>query len=80
MATQNQNPNWAAKEVIFNKKDLVNKNVHKQTILEPSLSDIMIIRKWIDYAKGIGDHSVKFFDHQNILYPEIYGIAKSRIN
>ena len=36
--------------------------------LKPSLSglnlnDVLIIRKWLDYAKGIGDSSAEFINY-----------------
>jgi Flp pilus assembly protein TadD len=53
-------------------------------IINPSLSglnlsDVLIIRNWIDYAKGVGDPSVHLLN-QNTVYAEmIYRIAKERL-
>ena len=53
-------------------------------IITPSLSglnlqDILIIRNWIDYAKGIGDSSVHLLNQNMVFSPTIYEVAKSRI-
>ena len=44
-----------------------------------NLNDILIIRNWIDYAKGIGDSSVNLLNQQIIFSPAIYEKAKIRI-
>ena len=45
-----------------------------------SLQDVLIIRNWIDYAKGIKDPCVSAFD-QNIIYSErIFKKAKLKFN
>ena len=45
-----------------------------------SLQDVLIIRNWIDYAKGIKDPCVSTFD-QNIIYSErIFKKAKLKFN
>ena len=43
-----------------------------------SLSDLLIIEKWIDYAKGIGDPTVSAFSNRPIKYPEIFELATAR--
>ena len=42
------------------------------------LSDFYIIRKWIDYAKGIGDQSVEAFKDLPIIFEDVYELAKMR--
>ena len=42
------------------------------------LSDILIIRNWISYAKGIGDRSASLFSKDMIFSHQIYEVAKSR--
>ena len=56
---------------------------HGQKTIQPSLksfclSDFLIIQKWIDYARGIGDPSCGIFENDNIIYNEIYNLAKVR--
>ena len=45
-----------------------------------NLSDILIIRKWIDYAKGIGDPSAELLNQNKIHYQLIHDRAKARLN
>ena len=42
------------------------------------LSDVLIIRKWIDYAKGVGDPSIKHLDELPIQYHDIFNAAAKR--
>jgi len=44
-----------------------------------SLSDILIIRNWIDYAKGIGDPSARLFSQNAVLSQKIFGTARKRL-
>ena len=67
----NYNENWKS---IEEEHDSLN-SIRSNKVIIPSLSslslkDILIIRNWIDYAKGIGDPSVHLLN-QNIL-PLIY--------
>ena len=43
-----------------------------------NLNDVLIIRNWIDYAKGIGDPSVHLLKENTVFSPNIYKIAKTR--
>ena len=52
--------------------------------LRPSLSglnlnDVLIIRKWLDYARGIGDSSANLINYDAVKYPEVYNLAKARL-
>ena len=65
-------------------KDHDSKILNRTTIVKPSLSylnlsDVLIIRNWIDYAKGIGDPSVEFLNHQTVSSQKYYNIAKTRL-
>jgi len=44
-----------------------------------NLNDVLIIRNWIDYAKGIGDPSVHLLKENTVFSPNIYKIAKTRV-
>ena len=44
-----------------------------------SLSDVLIIRNWIDYAKGIGDLSAQSLNQDGVVSHEVYEIAKTRL-
>ena len=43
-----------------------------------SLQDATVIRKWLDYAKGLDDPSCEDFRINNILYPDVYEIGRLR--
>ena len=65
-------------------KDHDSKILNRTTIVKPNLSylnlsDVLIIRNWIDYAKGIGDPSVEFLNHQTVSSQKYYNIAKTRL-
>ena len=42
------------------------------------LSDVLIIHKWIDYAKGLGDPTSELFSSLPVKYQHIFEIAKAR--
>ena len=44
-----------------------------------NLHDVLIIRNWIDYAKGIGDPSVHLLNQNTVFSPKIYKTAKTRV-
>ena len=44
-----------------------------------NLNDVLIIRKWVDYAKGIGDRTVDLIDENTVYYQEIHDQAKARL-
>ena len=44
-----------------------------------SLSDVLIIRNWIDYAKGIGDSSAQLLNQNGVVSQKVYEIAKIRL-
>ena len=71
--------NWKRTETKFDKKF----NFVAKTVI-PSLdnyclSDFLIIQKWVDYAKGIGDPTASAFASLEIQYQDIYQIAKNRV-
>ena len=45
-----------------------------------SLSDVLIFRNWIDYAKGIGDSSAEFLNQDGVISQKVYKIAKARLD
>jgi tetratricopeptide (TPR) repeat protein len=48
------------------------------TLSGTSLQDIAVMRKWFDYAKGLNDASCEALQIDDVLYPEIYEIGRSR--
>ena len=66
---------WQNLEANF---DNSNVNTHLRSLQTFCLSDLLIIRKRVDYAKGVGDHSSQFFKALPVKYIEIYNTAKYR--
>ena len=76
----NYNEDWKSIEEDY---DSLN-SIKSSRIITPSLSglnlqDVLIIRNWIDYAKGIGDSSVHLLNENIIFSPKIHNKAKTRI-
>ena len=76
----NYNEEWKSIEEDY---DLLS-SIKSNKIITPSLSglnlqDVLIIRNWIDYAKGIGDPSVYLLNQNIIFSQKIYKGAKTRI-
>ena len=74
------NKNW---KLIEEDYDLLN-SLKSTRVITPTLpglnlQDILIIRNWIDYAKGIGDSSVHLLKENEIFFQEIYNKAKTRL-
>ena len=44
-----------------------------------TLNDVLIIRNWIDYARGIGDSSIQLLDQDLVSYPPIHKNARARV-
>ena len=42
------------------------------------LSDFLVLEKWIDYAKGIGDPTSHLFSDLQIKYHDVFALAKDR--
>jgi hypothetical protein len=76
----NYNEDWKLIEEDYDSKNLI-----KSTRTIPpslsclSLSDVLIIRNWIDYAKGIGDSSAHLLDQSGVVSQRIYKSAKTRL-
>ena len=76
----NYNKNWKLFEEDYDSTNSIkNKKIINPTLSCLNLSDILTIRNWIDYAKGIGDQSVKLLNQQMVSSQEIYSIAKKRL-
>ena len=71
---------WRTLEVEFDLEIPIPPKVYVNSSLkEFCLSDYLIIHKWIDYAKGIGDPTSKLFSSLPIKYEKIWEIAKARL-
>jgi tetratricopeptide (TPR) repeat protein len=74
------NDDW---KLIEEDHDSIN-SIKSDKIISPSLSglnlsDVLIIRNWIDYAKGIGDPSVHLLNQSTVSSQRIYRVAKKRL-
>ena len=71
-------------KVIENEHDSINfKSITDKplpTISGVSLKDVLIIQKWIDYAKAIGDPSYRRLKQDTIHYQGFYNLAKARLS
>ena len=77
----NYNDDWKAVEVKYDSKNPTkSKGVIRQSLCCLSLSDVLILRNWIDYAKGIGDSSAKLFKQNEVNSQKIFNVAKARQN
>ena len=76
----NYNKNWKLFEEDYDSTNSIkNKKIINPTLSCLNLMDVIIIRNWIDYAKGIGDQSVELLNQQMVSSQEIYSIAKKRL-
>jgi hypothetical protein len=71
---------WQAVETQFDLETPTLPRAHVNSSLRQfSLSDYLIIQKWIDYAKGIGDPTSKLFSGLPIKDKQIFQTAQARI-
>ena len=71
---------WQALEVEFDvESPIPPKTYVNSSLKEFCLSDYLIIQKWIDYAKGIGDPTSELFCDLPVKYNEIMEVAKARV-
>ena len=76
----NYNKDWKRIEDDFDSKNSMKPKSNIPPSLSClSLSDVLIIRNWIDYAKGIGDPSVQLLEQNEVGSQSVYEIAKSRL-
>ena len=76
----NYNEDWKPIEEDYDSKNPIkSKSIIPPSLSCLSLSDVLIIRNWIDYAKGIGDSSAQLLNQNGIVSQRVYEIAKSRL-
>jgi tetratricopeptide (TPR) repeat protein len=76
----NYNEDWKLVEEDYDSKNSIkNKRLINLSLSCLSLSDVLIIRNWIDYAKGIGDSSAQLLNQNGVVSQRVYEIAKSRL-
>ena len=77
----NYNEDWKTIEESHDKKKPMRVNeAIRVSLTGLNLSDVLIIRKWIDYAKGIGDKSADLLNQNTIHYQLIHDRAKARLD
>ena len=77
----NFNKDWKVFEESYDKKKSINsKIIIRKSLCGLNLSDALIMRKWIDYAKGIGDPSADLLNQNTIHYQNVYDQARARLN
>jgi Flp pilus assembly protein TadD len=76
----NYNDDWKLIEEDYDsKKPIKSKRVIPPSLSCLSLSDVLIIRNWVDYAKGIGDSSAQLLNQNEVVSQKVYNIAKTRL-
>ncbi len=75
----NYNKDWMAIEEIYDEENhtLKDKKIN-QSISGLNLQDVLIMRNWIDYAKGIGDISINLLESYDFMNYFIYDLARTR--
>ena len=77
----NYNEEWKAIEESYDRKQSIHTKEFVTTSLSGlNLSDILIMRKWIDYARGVGDLSADLLNQDTVYYQDIYDLAKARLD
>ena len=76
----NYNEDWKLIEENYDSKNPIkSKRLVNPSLSCLSLSDVLIIRNWIDYAKGIGDSSAQLLNQNELVSQKVYEIAKARL-
>jgi len=76
----NYNEDWKSIEEDYDKKNSIKcEEIKSPSLSCLSLSDVLIIRNWIDYAKGIGDPSAQLLNHTELVCQKVYKIAENRV-
>ena len=81
LPTINYDERWKDIEDEFDSTCSATTNFFKTPTLRGlSLSDILIIRNWFDYARGLGDESLRLLGHEAVFNKEIYQSALARLD
>ena len=76
----NYNPDWKPIEDDYDLKNPIKyEKIVWPSLSGLSLSDVLIMRNWIDYAKGIEDSSAQLLGQNGVVSHKVYKIAKSRV-
>jgi tetratricopeptide (TPR) repeat protein len=76
----NYNEDWKLIEEEYDSKNpIISGKIIRPSLSCLNLGDILIIRNWIDYAKGVGDPSVHLLNQNTVFSETIYRTAKTRL-
>ena len=76
----NYNEGWKVIEDDYDRENPIRVKENLRSSLSGlNLNDILVIRKWIDYAKGIGDSSVHLLNQNTVYDQKVYDRAKKRL-
>jgi len=77
----NYNKAWKTIEENHDRKNPIKaKNNLRPSLSGSNLEDVLIIRKWIDYARGIGDPNTYLLGENVVQYPDVYNQARERLD
>ena len=77
----NYNEEWRAIEEAHDRKKPIHANKNRSPSLSGlNLSDVLIIEKWVDYARGIGDPSANLINQNPVTHQGIYDQARARLD
>ena len=77
----NYNEGWKTIEENHDRKNPIKvTNNLRPSLSGLNLEDVLIIRKWIDYARGIGDPNTYLLDENVVQYPDVYNQARERLD
>ena len=71
---------WKIIEQDYDKKTYAPPKDVRPSLLGLNLRDVLVIQRWIDYAKGLGDPSANLVNPNPIYDQRIYKIAKTRLD
>lgn len=75
------NKNWDVLEEVHDLNETINaKKTIRPTLFGLNLQDILIMQKWVDYAKGIRDPIANSITQSGPCYKEIYDLANLRLD
>ena len=75
----NYNEEWELIEEEFDSKNPTKyKRNTRPSLCLLALSDVLIMRNWVDYAEGIGDTSARLLDQHEVVSQKVYKIARAR--
>ena len=72
------NQDWKSSEVEFDSRRKITASVSNVSLQGANLLDLLIIRRWISYAAGLGDSSVTPLHYRQMSDDKLYKLAQRR--